>query len=141
MDGIELDPASSHAAQQIVQAERYYTQEDDGLSVPWVSRSVWLNPPYRARLVSQFVFKLIYHYERGDIKGAILLVNNATETKWFQAAISRAQCMCLPLGRIQFLKPDGTTGPPLQGQALIYFGPYVSVFERAFSKIGTICFF
>src|SRR5262249_56141272 len=42
---IDLDPASSAKAQEIVKAQRYFTLEQDGLIRPWHGR-VWLNPPY-----------------------------------------------------------------------------------------------
>ena len=34
---------------------------------------------------------------------AILLVNAATETDWFQRAFQRAHAVCFPDGRIQFV--------------------------------------
>lgn len=46
MVGIDLDPASCLEANATVRAERIYTLADDGLSKPWVARTVWLNPPY-----------------------------------------------------------------------------------------------
>jgi len=86
---IDLDPASSKIAQKTVKAKRYYTVEQDGLSKPWAGR-VFLNPPYTAELVDRFVQRLVTGHLAGDITAAILLVNNATETKWFQLAGSEA---------------------------------------------------
>jgi hypothetical protein len=43
---IWLDPASNDHAQQWIKARRYYTVEDDGLSLPWASETLFLNPPY-----------------------------------------------------------------------------------------------
>jgi hypothetical protein len=42
---IELDPASSHAANTIISAKRYFTPEDDGLKQPWNAKSIYLFPP------------------------------------------------------------------------------------------------
>ncbi len=43
---IELDPASAAWANQRVRAKRFFTVADDGLSRPWIARTVWLNHPF-----------------------------------------------------------------------------------------------
>ena len=48
MNGIELDPASCELANKVVQADRFYSVEDDALNMlnqKWKSRSLFLNPP------------------------------------------------------------------------------------------------
>lgn len=135
MGGIDLDPASSVIANQVIQAEAFYTVEDDGLSHDWFGR-VWMNPPYASDLIGQFSAKLAYHYGTGDVVEAVVLVNNATETGWFGDLIRMASAVIFPNGRVRFWKPDGELGAPLQGQAIIYLGNYPQVFLDVFSKFG-----
>jgi ParB family chromosome partitioning protein len=136
MGGIDLDPASCAIANTIVKAERFFTQEDDGLSQEWKGR-VWVNPPYAARLVAQFAGKLVAEFRAGRVSSAVVLVNNATETRWFQSLADAASSACFPSRRLRFWhpdRPDGATG--LQGQAVLYFGEDVQGFSRQFARFG-----
>src|SRR3990167_189333 len=45
MGSIDLDPASSAKANEIVQANKYYSKDDNGLTQEWAG-NIWLNPPY-----------------------------------------------------------------------------------------------
>lgn len=135
MGGIDLDPASSEAANEVVQATAYYTAEDDGLSLPWAGR-VWLNPPYADDLIGKFANKLVAHFECVDVTEAIVLVNNATETRWFRQLISVASAVVFPGSRVRFWRPDGKTSGPLQGQAVIYLGEQPETFKSVFGLMG-----
>ena len=132
---IDLDPASSKTAQETVRAKRYYTVEDDGLKKWWKGK-IFLNPPYATGLVDQFVEKMCCHFEAGDVPAAILLVNNATETRWFQLTFGIAAAFCFPAGRIPFLDENGDPGAPLQGQGIAYFGDEVEKFSDTFKVFG-----
>ena len=136
MGSIDIDPASNDIAQKVVKAKIYYTAETNGLNKKWTG-NVWLNPPYASELIGKFVDKLIKeqeHYEQ-----AIILVNNATETEWFRKIISIASAVCFPKGRVKFYLPDGKTGAPLQGQAILYIGASPKKFTDMFLKVGWCC--
>ena len=133
MGGIDLDPATSEVAQDVVKATTYYTAEANGLDKPWSGR-VWMNPPYASELIGQFVDKLVS--ELPNIEQAIVLVNNATETEWFNKLVDKAAMVCFPKSRVKFYMPDGKTGAPLQGQAILYFGDNASAFSNEFRNKG-----
>lgn len=136
MGSIDLDPASSEAANDMVQAEQFYTAQDDGLTRPWAGR-VWLNPPYARPLVDQFCAKLAETYTAGQVTQAVVLVNNATETAWFQTVAAVAAAVCFPRGRVKFWQP-GKEAAPLQGQAVIYLGPDSAGFASEFGPFGFV---
>ena len=135
MGGIDLDPASSDKANEVVQAVEYYTINDNGLSKSWHGR-VWLNPPYSGKVIPQFIEKLCLHVTHNDVNEAIILVNNATETAWFRSLICLASAIVFPKGRVKFYMSDGKIGSPLQGQAVTYIGSKPRVFLETFSAFG-----
>lgn len=128
---IDLDPASSPKAQETVRATRYYTAADDGLSKSWTGK-VWLNPPYTSGVIDKFIAKVV------ECEEAVVLVNNATDTKWFQQLAAKAAAICFPSGRIRFLSPNGKQGSPLQGQAVVYLGHNLAAFSTAFRQFGFV---
>jgi phage N-6-adenine-methyltransferase len=134
--GIDLDPASSSAANAVVRASQFYTRDDDGLSQPWSGR-VWLNPPYAQRLMRRFCERLASDVLAGNVEQAITLTNNATETHWFAQLAAVADAVCFPVGRVRFWAPGRQTATPLQGQALHYFGPNVATFHAVFGQFGS----
>ena len=131
MGGIDLDPASCELANRTVKATRFFDIATDGLKQPWEGR-IWLNPPYARGLINRFVDKLreeFFVHKR--ITEAIVLVNNATETPWFQNMAREASAICFPSSRIRFFEPVAgeneklesarTKGKPLQAQAIFQF--------------------
>lgn len=134
---IEFDPATSEIANAAVRAAEFYTIEDDALSLDWPPSKIWMNPPYAAGLVSKFIGKFIEATQAGAT--GIVLVNNATETGWFQDLASVASAICFHKGRIRYVTPEGALpGAPLQGQAIFYVGEDSAGFVREFSRFGAI---
>ena len=133
MGSIDTDPASNDIANKVVKAEKYYTIETDGLAHDWHG-NVWMNPPYSSDLITKFIEKL--KEQRGNYEQAIILVNNATETQWFYEIVKIASAVCFPKSRVKFYMPDGKTGAPLQGQAVLYVGNNTEKFISAFGGIG-----
>jgi hypothetical protein len=135
MGSIDLDPASSTSANEVVKAKKIYTSENSGLDKKWTG-NIWLNPPYAQPLMSQFAEKTIAEFD--DFTQAIVLVNNATETKWFHLLASKAAAICFPLARVKFWHPSGRVAAPLQGQAILYFGENKESFLSEFKAFGFI---
>jgi phage N-6-adenine-methyltransferase len=131
---IDVDPASNPVANEVVQAAIFYTAEDSGLDKDWQG-TVWMNPPYESGLIGQFVEKLCDSYASGAVTNAVVLVNNATETRWFQSLAEQASAICFPKGRVKFWHPR-KVAVPLQGQAILFLGPNTDEFARAFSEFG-----
>ena len=132
---INLDPASNAAANEWVEADKFYTLEDDGLTQPW-SGSVWLNPPYDN--VGPWIDRLIWeHTKDQNVDAALLLVNANTETNWFRRLYDFN--ICFIKGRLKFWNPekvDGLGAP--HGNALIYMGPNPDLFAELASEVGTV---
>lgn len=132
LGNIDIDPASSEEANKIINADKYFTETDNGLQQTWTGK-IWLNPPYDN--VAKFVDKLV----NSDIEEAIVLVNNATETGWFARLAERASAMMFHTGRLSFIR-EGIDGEekskPMQGQVFIYIGENPDTFIEEFSQYG-----
>ena len=138
LGSIELDIASNAYAANVVRAERFWTKADNALPRDWSAKTAWLNPPYSNRLIQQFVEIWLEHIADGRIKSGIVLVNNATETAWFQSLLGACTAVCFPDHRIAF----ELNGTPIAGnryaQTFFYFGPDLAKFAGVFSQFGKI---
>jgi phage N-6-adenine-methyltransferase len=137
LGAIDLDPASSAAAQATVRAARFFTRDEDGLKQEWRGR-VWLNPPYAQPDIVHFVDKLLAEVNAGRATEAILLTHNYTDTGWFHAAAGQCAAICFTRGRIRFVGASGEIAAPTQGQAFFYFGAGLDRFRGSFGSFGFI---
>ena len=140
MGSIDTDPASSEIANTTVKASQYFTIQTDGRQQTWTG-NVWMNPPYAQPLVTEFCSLLVGKFNNKEIKQACVLVNNATETNFYQTMLGSANAVCFIKSRVKFLNADGkSTGAPLQGQTILYFGNNVKSFTASFSQYGVILY-
>lgn len=134
---IDLDPFSSVAANNVVKANKFYTETDDAFTKPWKANTLFMNPPYSGKLCSEAVAKFLDEFERGTFKEGVFLVNNSTETKWFQRALGLANAVCFTNHRISFWNADGKAmSGNTRGQAFFYFGKNAKRFVKEFSSHG-----
>lgn len=137
LGGIDLDPASSHEANETVQAEHFY--DSDGLDRPWFGR-MWLNPPYGGD-AERFVTRLVTEYQRVAIAAGVALVNaHCTDTRWFQPLWNHT--LCFTDHRIDFVpsrnRPAESITTSTHGSVFAYLGPEPDVFAENFSQFGAV---
>jgi hypothetical protein len=136
---IDLDPASSAAANKVVLAARFYSATDDGLAQPWHGR-VFLNPPYGTSAPkgsTLFVPKLVAEYESGRTTAAVVLTSaHGTDTEWFRLLWDYT--LCFTDHRLAFWNEDGQSAGPTFGSAFTYLGPNPDAFAAVFSRFGAI---
>lgn len=131
MDRIDLDPASSAVANEVVKASSIYTQADDGLSKPWFG-NVWLNWPRTKEATPKWAEKVIGAYRRSEIRQACIISWASTSEKWFAPFYAYPIAYITP--RVRYMLPDGTetTSPP-KGSCVIYLGDDWGKFTHYFN--------
>jgi ParB family chromosome partitioning protein len=138
MGSIDTDPATSEIANKAVCASTWFTEADDGRKQAWRG-NVWMNPPYAQPLIADFCEALAAKVESGEVSQACVLVNNGTETAWFQRLMSVSSAVLFPRSRVRFIDQNGVPGgAPLQGQALVYCGPNWKSFAEEFAQDGAV---
>lgn len=130
---IDLDPCSHEDAQHAVQARRYYTEADDGLSQPWgPSESIYMNPPY-GRQIGLWTDRLIRAVASGETRQALALLPGRTDTDWFTPLFCYP--ICFVHGRLTF--SGYAAGAPFPS-VVVYFGADLPRFAQVFAPLGPI---
>lgn len=141
MGEIDLDPFSSAAANKHVRAKRYFDPAADAFQQTWFPDQgrVFMNPPYGRQLIDAAVDIFLANWSSESVSQAIVLVNNATETRWFQSLLRTSAGLCFPDRRIAFENDDGKhVSGNTRGQAFFYFGHKVQRFKDVFARIGVV---
>lgn len=115
----DLDPCAA-PGQFYRTAKVMISPPDDGLSLDWWGKRVWLNPPYGSELKT-WIAKLAHTTEANGIA----LVPARTEVEsWFWPFVwERADAILFIRGRLYFHRPDGTTaGNAGHGSVLVAYG-------------------
>lgn len=137
MGSIDLDPASSLAANNVVRATRYFTKDDDGLTKRWDATAVYMNHPFGRGLNGLWINKLLSEFKDEHFSQACCITYACTSESWFQPLLDYPQCFLCP--RTSYILPDGT---PLKGNTkgsvVTYLGPMVGRFSEAFGLLGKI---
>jgi phage N-6-adenine-methyltransferase len=131
--GVGLDPCGN-ARSSIGRVT--WTKADDGLPRSWCGLGlVFVNPPYSRGQIDAWAGKAAQSAALGV--EIVMLVNNKTETKWYELLRRQAKAIVMPAGRIRFLDLDGRrVGAGWQGQTIFYFGERQAAFAREFGPLG-----
>lgn len=146
---IELDPASSEAANKTVRAKRYLTEQDDALSCCWTKTpvSIYINPP-GGKLGNKSMTALFWQ-RLLDVRCAGLLdhaVFMGFSLEHLAVTQGCTQSMvefpfCIPAKRIRFVSPDGCFNSPTHSNVIVYVPGLTNVtsrFKEIFSQLGAV---
>jgi len=125
---ITLDPCWSPMS--FVQAEKWWTKDNDGLSRVWNSPRIFCNPPY-GRGIGKWTRRA------AEATGTVLLLAPArTDTIWFHELLAspRLRGIVFIKGRLKFATPAGesTVGAPFPS-AMFLLGGDVGEQSRLYS--------
>ena len=141
---IGLDPMSEEAFQRTVQAQRYFTEQDDAFAQSWACDTMLINPD--GRFVTKAWDTLVAGYETGVI-GSAIWIGFSTEQLCILAGGRKYPNHPLDYSvlflrrRIPFVhhkKASGADMPdrPSHGNYICALGVYRDVFEKAFEGLG-----
>jgi hypothetical protein len=141
---IELDPMSNAAAQQIIQADVYYTKDDDCFCQVWQGRT-FLNPA--GGLVKNAWHALMDAYNAGDVPAFVWIGFNLEQLQTLQHAINPRQAyagptpiefpICIPYNRLAFEDADGVPQEsPTHANYICYGGRSIATFVQQFGGFG-----
>jgi len=136
MGNIDLDPASSHKANQSIKADLYFDEDLDGLDQNWFG-NVWMNHPFSRVNNPLWIDKLVSEYKKGNVEQACCITFAATSEAWFRPLLDYPQCFIH--GRTNYYLPNGEKKKGVtKGSVITYLGNQTLLFKNTFSQFGTV---
>ncbi|MEM8604134.1 MAG: DUF3102 domain-containing protein [Cyanobacteria bacterium P01_H01_bin.121] len=143
---IDLDPASNSGIPNIP-ARRHFTRSNDGLSNAWCNEDgspsiLYLNPPYtpdkeRGTALVDWSEKFVRAYEElNHVAEAWWLVPTYNAERWWDLLMQFRPMLCAYRGRMRY-GGNGNDSARFSS-SILYFGPNVDRFYRAFGDLGQI---
>jgi phage N-6-adenine-methyltransferase len=113
-----LDPCCT---KESAKCDKFYTQEDDGLSKDWSKDVVFVNPPY-GRQIKRWVKKAYDESKMGAT--VVMLIPARTDTSyWHDYIFGKATDIRFMRGRVKFEGQDGEIGDSAPfPTAIVVFG-------------------
>lgn len=96
--------------------DKYYTKEQDGLTMPWKG-IVWCNPPY-GREIGSWVRRALFAFVSGST--VVMLIPARTDTKWFHDYIYKRDNVEIRVvkGRLKF--GNGKNSAPFPSMVVVF---------------------
>lgn len=138
MGKISVDPCAETKQNPNIPAKVHFTKEDDGLTQSWAvekEATTLVNPPYRRKIISQWVEKIVTEYETGAIAQATVLVPFRPDPNWFKPL--KRYPICGPEYRLHFGSATNMAGATFPS-AIVYLGNRYDPFVRVFEEMGPI---
>lgn len=134
MGAIDLDPASSAAANERVKAAEYFAE---GALEKWWHGRIWLNHPFSRKENSQWINRLMLEFKEDRTTQACCITFASTSEKWFKPLLYYPQCFLVP--RTDYLLPDGTKMRGVtKGSVVTYLGANIDRFAHEFKSLGVV---
>ncbi len=136
LGAFDLDPATEERANENVQAERIYTEADNGLEQEWAGK-VWLNPPYSDP--GPWMRKAQAEHAAKRVSDVIGIVPASTDVGWFGDVMWESS-LCFLTGRPAFfdLIANEYRGAGRGAVVVFYIGERRETFAKHFDPLGQI---
>ena len=111
----DLDPCAARKSRTRVRARVHFTEEDDGLSLPWHG-VVFVNPPY-GRTLGLWVAKAHHEVQEGRARTVVALLPARPDTAYWHKHVAGRATVYFLRGRLRF--SDGEQSAPFPSALVV----------------------